>query len=397
MVVYYQNVFENLLEILIRKQMKKKKVLLTATVQSHICQFHRPLAEVLHAHGYEVHVAARDNLAEKNGLKLDFAEKIYNVPFSRSPRSPDNLRAYRELKKILEQERYDVIHCNTPMGGIVTRLAAMKARRKGTKVFYTAHGFHFYKGAPKKNWLVFYPIEKLFSRITDTLITITHEDHALASKKFHCRVTHMHGVGVDEKRYRVTSSQERAAVRQQLGLEKQQKVLLCVGELLPNKNQAMAIRMLDIVRKTFPDALLLLAGNGPQRENLERLTEELGLQEHVRFLGYCTELEIWQQAADILVSCSKREGLPLNIVEAMLSGNPVVATQNRGHRELVQPEENGYLVDVNDTEAMAQAVRSLLEDDEKRRKMGANAAIFAKQYGFENVKQALEGIYFGAI
>ena len=371
-----------------------KKVLLTATVQSHICQFHRPLAEVLHAHGYEVHVAARDNLAEKNGLKLDFAEKIYNVPFSRSPKSPDNLRAYRELKKILEQEHYDVIHCNTPMGGIVTRLAALKARRKGTKVFYTAHGFHFYKEAPKKNWLVFFPIEKLFSRITDTLITITHEDYALASEKFHCRVTHMHGVGVDEKRYRVTSSQERTAVRQQLGLKKQQKVLLCVGELLPNKNQAMAIRMMDIVRKTFPDALLLLAGNGPQRENLERLTEELGLQEHVRFLGYCTELEIWQQAADILVSCSRREGLPLNIVEAMLSGNPVVATQNRGHRELVQPEENGYLVDVNDTEAMAQAVLELLEDEEKRRKLGANAAAFAKQYGFENVKQALETIYF---
>ena len=153
--------------------------------------------------------------------------------------------------------------------------------------------------------------------------------------------------------------------------------------------------MMDLVRKTCPDALLLLAGNGPQRENLERLTEELGLREHVRFLGYCTELEKYQQAADLLVSCSKREGLPLNIVEAMLSGNPVAATQNRGHRELIRSGETGYLVDVNDTEAMAQAVVSLLEDEEKRRKLGANAAAFAKQYGFENVKQALEEIYFG--
>ena len=372
-----------------------KKVLLTATVQSHICQFHRPLAEVLHAHGYEVHVAARDNLAEKNGLKLDFAEKIYNVSFSRSPKSPDNLRAYRELRKILEQEHYDVIHCNTPMGGIVTRLAARKARKQGTKVFYTAHGFHFYKGAPKKNWLVFYPIEKLFSRITDTLITITHEDYALASKKFHCRTAHMYGVGVDEQRYRAVSQEEREAVRQQLGFGKQQKILLCIGELLPNKNQAMAVRMMEIVRKKHPDAMLLLAGNGPQRENLEQLTEELGLQQNVRFLGYCTDLEKYQHAADLLVSCSKREGLPLNIVEAMLSGNPVVATQNRGHRELVQPEETGYLVDVNDTEAMAQAVLELLGDAEKRCHMGTNAAVFAKRYGFANVKQALEAIYFG--
>lgn len=372
-----------------------KKVLLTATVQSHICQFHRPLAEVLHAHGYEVHVAARDNLAEKNGLKLDFAEKVYDVPFSRSPKSPDNLRAYRVLKKILEQEHYDVIHCNTPMGGIVTRLAAWKARKRGTKVFYTAHGFHFYKGAPRKNWLVFYPIEKLFARLTDTLITITHEDHALASEKFSCRVTHMHGVGVDEQRYHRVSCEERAAVRRELGFENQQKILLCVGELLPNKNQAMAVRMMDIVRKTFPDALLLLAGNGPQRENLEQLTEELGLQKHVRFLGYCTELEKYQQAADVLVSCSKREGLPLNIVEAMLSGNPVVATQNRGHRELVKPEETGYLVKVHDTEAMAQAVLALLQDERKCSCMGAEAAAFAKQYGFATVKQALEEIYFG--
>ena len=395
MVIYYQNIFENFLKVLIKMKTNKKKVLLTATVQSHICQFHRPLAEVLHAHGYEVHVAARDNLAEKNGLKLDFAEKIYNVPFSRSPKSPDNLRAYRELKKILEQEHYDVIHCNTPMGGIVTRLAARKAAKRGTRVFYTAHGFHFYKGAPKKNWLVFYPIEKLFSRITDTLITITHEDYALASKKFHYGTAHMYGVGVDEKRYHCVSAGERAEVRLKLGLEKQQKIILCVGELLPNKNQAMAIRMMDIVRKTYPDALLLLAGNGPQRENLERLTEELGLQENVRFLGYCTNLETWQQAADLLVSCSKREGLPLNIVEAMLSGNPVVATQNRGHRELVRPEENGYLVKVNDTEAMAQAVLELLGEEGKRLRLGANAAAFAKQYGFETVKQALEQIYFG--
>jgi glycosyltransferase EpsD len=281
------------------------------------------------------------------------------------------------------------------MGGIVTRMAARKARKQGTKVFYTAHGFHFYKGAPKKNWLVFYPIEKLFSRITDTLITITHEDYALASKKFHCRTAHMYGVGVDEQRYRAVSQEEREAVRQQLGFGKQQKILLCIGELLPNKNQAMAVRMMEIVRKKHPDAMLLLAGNGPQRENLEQLTEKLELQQNVRFLGYCTDLEKYQHAADLLVSCSKREGLPLNIVEAMLSGNPVVATQNRGHRELVQPEETGYLVDVNDTEAMAQAVLELLGDAEKRCHMGMNAAVFAKQYGFANVKQALEAIYFG--
>ena len=136
-----------------------KKVLITATVQSHICQFHKPLVKMLHENGYEVHTAARDNLAEKNGLKLDFADKVYNVPFSRSPVSKNNIKAYKVIKEIIAENDYDIIHCNTPMGGVVTRLAAKKQRKNGIKVIYTAHGFHFYKGAPLKNWLFYYPVE----------------------------------------------------------------------------------------------------------------------------------------------------------------------------------------------------------------------------------------------
>ena len=155
------------------------KVLLIATVQSHICQFHKPLVAMLHEHGCEVHVAARNNLAEKNGLKLDFAEQVFDVPFQRSPFSPKNLGAYKQLKKIVGEGSYDVIHCNTPVGGVVGRLAARKSCKRGTKVFYTAHGFHFYKGAPKKNWLIWYPVEKFMCRHTDKLITINEEDYQI--------------------------------------------------------------------------------------------------------------------------------------------------------------------------------------------------------------------------
>lgn len=370
------------------------KVLLTATVQSHICQFHRPLVEVLHAHGCEVHVAARNNLAEKNGLKLDFVEKVYDIPFSRSPRSPENLQAYRQLKRILDQEHYDVVHCNTPMGGIVTRLAAMGTRKKGTKVFYTAHGFHFYKGAPRMNWLVFYPIEKLFARLTDKLITINREDYVLASEKFRADIAHIHGVGVDERRYYPVSEDEQQVLRRELGFAPEQKLILCVGELLPNKNQAMAIRMMTRIREEFPNALLLLAGNGPEKENLEQLIGQLGLQDHVKFLGYCTCLEKYQRITDVLVACSHREGLPLNLVEAMLTENPVVATKNRGHYELVTHGETGYLVERNDADAMVEYVLKLLKAPQEKQHMGLEARKFALQYGFENVKQELEQIYF---
>ena len=370
------------------------KVLLTATVQSHICQFHRPLVEVLHAHGCEVHVAARDNLAEKNGLKLDFVDKVFNVLFSRSPKSRDNLKAEKQLKQIIDEGHYDVIHCNTPMGGIVTRIAAKGARKNGARLIYTAHGFHFYKGAPKKNWMVYYPIEKYFSRKNDTLITITHEDYRLAKKKFHCRVEHIHGVGVDEKRYFPVDETEKRRLRGEMGFGENQKLLLCVGELLPNKNQKMAIRAMRSVVKKYPDALLLIAGNGPEKEALEAEINTCGVEKNVRLLGYCTHLQDYQHIVDVLVACSYREGLPLNIVEAMLSGVPVVASVNRGHRELIRDGKNGYLVPVNDTQAMADRILELLENDDQSKSFSGNAHTFAMDYCFTSVKKELEEIYF---
>lgn len=371
----------------------KKKVLLVATVQSHIAQFHRPLANLLHKHEYEVHVAAKNNLAEKNGLQIDFADKIYDLPFARSPKSKDNYFAYKQLKKILDAEKYDVVHCNTPMGGIVTRLAAKTARKKGTQVIYTAHGFHFYKGGPLKSWICYYPIEKLFSRLTDILITITHEDYALASEKFHCKVEHMHGVGVDENRYFPIGKNQKKILRQKMGFTDEQKIILCIGELNENKNQSVAIRMMTQIKERYPDTLLLLAGNGPKQRFLEELIAELGLQNSVKLLGYVTNLQDYQHIIDIQVCCSKREGLPLNVVESMLSGNAIVATYNRGHRELIRNGENGYLVPQNDSNAMADKVLTLLEDENLKSKMEAAAHAFAAKYGFSSITKELAKIY----
>lgn len=370
-----------------------QKVLLMATVQSHICQFHKPLAEVLHKMGCEVHVAARNNLAEKNGLKLDFVEKVLDLPFARSPKSKDNVTAYKMLKKILDEGAYDVVHCNTPMGSIVTRLAAREARKKGTKVIYTAHGFHFYEGAPKKNWVVFYPIERYFSRMTDVLITITHEDYKLASEKMHCKVAHIHGVGVNEERYFQVSNEEKLAMREKMGYTPTQKLILCIGELNANKNQTIAIKAMHRVVEKFPDALLILAGNGPREQFLRDFIKQEGLEKNVQMIGYVTNLQDYQHVIDVQVCCSKREGLPLNVVESMLSGNPVVAGVNRGHRELIHDGENGYLVAMDDSEAMAEKVLLLLENVEEYSHIRCNALEFAKNYTFENVKKELYEIY----
>ena len=346
-----------------------KRILITATVQSHICQFHKPLMKMLQENGYEVHVAARDNLAEKNGLQMEYADKVYNVPFDRSPFSIKNLKAYRELSGILKKNRYDIIHTNTPMGGMVTRLAANKYRKKGTKVFYTAHGFHFYSGAPKKNWLIYYPIEKSMSRLTDKLITINSEDYRLAKEKFHCDVFYVHGVGANSQKFYPMTDDERAAIRKQFGYSDNTKLILNVGELLPNKNQKTAILMMKELIKTYPDSKLLIAGNGPELDNLKNITNESGLNEYVAFLGYTTQINKYMNICDCLVACSYREGLPLNVMEAMLCGKPVVASNNRGHRELVHSGINGYIVEIVNTREYSDALQLVfsdcLEDDSK--------------------------------
>lgn len=369
------------------------KILLTATVQSHICQFHRPLVEMLHEHGCEVHVAARDNLAEKNGLKLDFVEKVFDVPFQRSPFSLKNINAYKMLKKIINDGDYDVIHCNTPVGGILTRMAAKKARKHGTKVFYTAHGFHFYKGAPKKNWLVYYPIEKHFAKLTDKLITITTEDFNLAKNKFRTEVVRMHGVGVDENRFFAISLEEKLKLKSEMGFSDDQPIILNVGELLPNKNQKMAIRAMKKITEAYPSAILIIAGNGPEREKLEKEIATLGLQDNVTMLGYCTHLQDYQHISDILVACSYREGLPLNVVEAMLSGTAVVASNNRGHRELIKDGETGYMVDCDDYSSMADKVVQLISDSNKCTELVYAAEKCAFQYNYSSVKKELTIIY----
>ncbi len=370
-----------------------KKVLLTATVQSHIAQFHRPLAEVLHEHGYEVHVAAKNNLDEKNGLSLDFADQVFDVPFARSPKSRDNVRAYLQLKKILEEHSYEVIHCNTPMGGIITRLAAVKARKQGTRVFYTAHGFHFYKGASKKNWLVFYPVEKIMARFCDTLITITEEDYQLAKRKFHTNVERMHGVGVFQKRYHPANLKEQLVMREKENLRPDEFVILCTGELNQNKNQKMLIEATSELKKYIPDLKVLLAGNGPLKEKLQAQIKNLQLEQYVKLIGYRTDLEYLTPAVDLVVSCSFREGLPLNIIEAMLCGKAVVVSENRGHRELVKEGFNGCFVSNDNMNSYICAVKNLYTHPDLLAQMGKNAYKVAEQYTATVIKEELKKIY----
>lgn len=368
------------------------KVLLVATVQSHICQFHRPLVAMLHEHGCEVHVAARNNLAEKNGLKLDFVEQVFDVPFQRSPFSPKNLGAYKQLKKIIDEGNYDVVHCNTPVGGVLGRLAARKARKRGTKVFYTAHGFHFYKGAPKKNWLIWYPVEKFMCRHTDKLITINEEDYQLARSKFPVETCHIHGVGVSVSRYHPHSAEEEEVLRKEESLSAQDFVVLCTGELNANKDQRTLIDAAVLCRDRIPELKVLLAGNGPLESTLREQISGNHAEGYIRLLGYRTDLERVVPAADVIVSCSHREGLGLNLIEGMLCGKTVIAVENRGHRELIDNGVTGYLVPIGDSRALAERLVQL-HNDTNQKKLGQAGYKKVQLYTDANVRQELAHIY----
>lgn len=369
-----------------------KKVLLTATVQSHIAQFHKPLAKMLHDNGYEVYVAARDNLVEKNGLKIDFADKVFDVPFERSPISPKNLKAYKKVKNIINNGDYDFIHTNTPAASVFTRLAAREARKKGTTVIYTAHGFHFYNGAPKKNWLLYYPIEKFCARFTDKLITITEEDYVLSTNKFKTNTYHIHGVGANSSKFFVLSDEEKTQVREELGISNDVRVVVNVGELLPNKNQRTAILAMKKVINNYPKAKLFIAGNGPELDNLINLVKENDLENNVEFLGYTLELNKYNNIAECSVACSFREGLPLNVMEAMLCKNAVVVSNNRGHRELVEDGTTGFIVEVTDIDAFADRIIKVLDNPSVYAK---SALEKAQLFTDKSVYNELEKVYFG--
>ncbi len=370
------------------------KILYVATVLSHICQFHLPYLRMLKEQGHEIHVAAHDNLAMKNGLQLRYADRHIEIPFERSPFDRRNIKAYRRLKELIDRENYDLIVCNTPVGGVLTRLAAKKAKKRGTKVVYIAHGFHFFKGAPVKNWLLYYPLEKHLSRLCDVVVTINEEDYQLAKRCFPGRVEHIHGIGVDGDRFHPMSEEEQLALRRAEGLSEKDYVVLCTGELNENKNQKTLIAAAALLKDKIPNLVVLLAGNGPKEQELRMQIRKLGLEESVRLLGYRTDLEHIVPAVDLVVSCSRREGLPLNIVEAMLCKKPVVASVNRGHRELVKDGTNGFLLSPESEEEYAEHIFLLSQNNKIAQSFGDSGFKIAQKYTFEFVQTELSPYFF---
>lgn len=365
-----------------------KKVLFTATVDSHILSFHIPFLKWFKSRGYEVHVASNGN------SHIPFTDVKHNIPFSRSPIKKDNITAYKQLKRIIDTNKYKLIHCHTPVGGVLTRLAARAARKNGTKVLYSAHGFHFFKGASIINWLVYYPIEKLLSNYTDCLITTNDEDYYKVANNFHSKVIRLvNGVGIDLNDFKPQTLETKSKFRTKYGYNENDFILMFAGELSYRKHQDLLINVIGILKYNLPNIKLLLAGTGDLLEQYQVLVKQLGIEENVHFLGYRDDLGDIMHLSDIAVSSSRQEGLPVNVMMAMAIGLPLIVTDCRGNHDLVTHGKNGYITGINDIEDFACLVKTLYESKDLRKSFGENSLDLIKTYSLENIIKQMEMIY----
>lgn len=368
------------------------KILYVTTISLTMNSFFKPHIEMLVREGNHVDIACNFNDLAADKLYIELGCNAYQIDFSRSPLSPDNIRAYKQLKKVIEEGKYDIVHCHTPNAAAITRLVCKKFRKTtNLKVFYTAHGFHFYKGAPKLNWMIYYPVEKYCAKYTDKLLTINQEDFELAKAKFSAKeVCYVPGVGIDLSRFENIEIDKKEK-RREIGVPTDAFLLLSVGELNENKNHQVIIRAL--AKLNNPEIHYAVAGVGDKKDYLLSLANELGVSKQVHLLGYRKDIPQLCAATDVFCFPSIREGLGLAAVEAMASGLPVIAADNRGTNEFVIPNKNGYLCKYNDIDGFANAISKFTENRSLKEQFSGEAVKAVKRYHLDNVIEVMRGIY----
>ncbi len=382
---------------------KEKTVLIVANAASMVRLFNEDNIQILLDEGYRVHIAC--NFEKNNTFPQERVEEcikewtergfvLHQFPTDRSPFSLNNLKAYFVLRKLLKEKHFDLIHCHAPISSAICRLVANKYRKKGTKIMYTAHGFHFFKGAPFINWLIYFPIEWICSFFTDIQVTINAEDFAFAKKHLHAKnFYYTPGVGVDTNKFSKNFSalSNKEEVRASLGIPYDSALLISVGELIKRKNHCVMIEALSKIENE--KVHYIIVGQGGKKDELEELARTFGVSDRVHLLGFRSDVCELCCASDIFCFPSLQEGLPVALMEAMSVGLPCVASNIRGNEDLIEDGENGFLCDCTDVNAFADKISILVEDEMLRTKFGALSAEKVKNFSIENVNEHMKRIY----
>lgn len=371
--------------------MMGKRLLITST-DLMMVQFLIPHVRNFAEHGYEVEIACSDvgGYAETLKKKLGNAVKaVYIVPLERSPFSLFNIKGFEQLKRIIVEGRYDIIWTNEPVMGAATRLAGKKARKNGTRIVYMVHGLHFYKGAPLINWLVFYPVEKLLSYMTDYIITVNQEDYVRVHRFPVKKVYYIHGIGADTARLKKETVSHN--IRRKLDIPEDAFLVLSVGELNANKNQKVIIEALSLLADR--DIYYVVCGSGKNLKALQAQAMKSHVEGQIRFVNYRRDIINFYDQADVFVLTSYREGLPVALLEAMYCGVPAVASDIRGVRDVMENEETGIVCAPDDSEAFAAAIKRLKEDLGLRKQYGENGRKAVTLYTLSSVKDTIINIF----
>jgi glycosyltransferase involved in cell wall biosynthesis len=366
-----------------------KKILYITTLSRTINSFLVPHIGKLVSEGNIVDCACSiDEEVDQNLTKQGV--RFFDVPFTRNPLHPMNVKAFLELVKIQKEFNYDIVHVHTPIAALYGRL--LKSRFPKLKTIYTVHGFHFYKGAPMVNWGIYYPIEKVMAHYTDIMITMNSEDYERA-KSFGVNGTHkVNGVGVNLSSYNANLF-EKNLIRKILNLKEDDFVIIMIAEVNKNKNHKQMINAVDILKKKGINVKVICAGDGPILEHLKTEISERKLNNHIQFLGNRNDIPKLITASDIGILMSYREGLPRNIMELMACKKPVIGTNIRGIRDLVEDSVTGFLVKVSDANETAKKIEELYHNRDLLNKMGSNAYESIKKYDVNQVIERLVEIY----
>ena len=381
-------------------QKKKPKALIVASVASMIDQFNMQNIELLLENGYDVDVAC--NCKEGNTISDDRISELidklkkknvttYHVPIPRKVTDiKDIIYSIKFIKKLYTENGYTLMHCHSPIGSVVARVAAISERKKGMKVIYTAHGFHFYKGAPKKNWLIFYPIERICSSFTDILITINKEDYAFAKKHMKAnQVEYVPGVGIDTIKFSIPNFNV-AEKKAELGLKDKDIMILSVGELNQNKNHEVVVRAISKLKN--PNIHYFIAGKGDKEQYLDELAKELDVNLHL--LGYRTDIIELLNTADIFAFPSFREGLSVALMEAMAAGLPCVVSRIRGNVDLIEDGINGYLCRDNSVGEYAEKIEAIIKNNKLKEELYRNNKRKIDMFDIRKIEKKIKKIYF---
>lgn len=375
-----------------------KKALQVASVASMIDQFTMPNINILQELGYEVDVAANfefGSTSSKERVK-EFRQElkvlnvnVFNLLFNRKIFDKCNIQVYKQLKQIIEKNNYEVIHCHSPIGGVITRLAARKARKKGTKVIYTAHGFHFYKGSSLVNWLIYYPVEWICSWFTDVLITINEEDYSLAQKRMKAKeICYVPGVGVDTEKF-ANIQVDREVKRKELGIPEEAIMLLSVGELNKNKNHQVILKAMTMIENE--DIHYCIAGKGNEEKALLQVAKDNKIESRIHLLGFRTDVEELYKSADIFCFPSHREGLSVALMEAMSAGLPCIVSKIRGNTDLIVDDKGGWLCEPSNIGMFAKNISKINRD--KINEMGTYNQMRMQKFSNKTVIEKIKKVY----